>query len=296
VGQEGYGAFVADQLFLFTQMEFPWKLGPADGRYLLRNSAGEIEHIVVLTTIAAQRRRPGRGAGRVDQPAAPVPITRVTIIDPTPLASESQARSWLGGLDEELHAMRPTVVLDRLLFAQRIAEADPYTHEVSPAQASVTRVGWGKGHELAEGRFSHARELKPTRSPRRRRVAALRPQERLVELLGGRDDGLLCEELALRARADLDQGRSAHAALELDRALSAALRELPAEGPADLGERLRELASLHEGVSEAARSVLAGELPDLPGGPEELLAKALGRLEAALRARTAAGFTGRQPL
>jgi hypothetical protein len=25
-----------EQLFLFIQMEFPWELGPPDGRYLLR--------------------------------------------------------------------------------------------------------------------------------------------------------------------------------------------------------------------------------------------------------------------
>lgn len=281
---------MADQFFLFTQMEFPWKLGPADGRYLLRRAADEeIEHIVALSTVGAGRRGPRFGAGRADP--APVSLTRVTIIDPAALASESDARNLLSELDEELHVRRMTAVLGRVLFAQRIAEADPYTHEVTAAQATVVRVGWGNGHEVAEGRFSHARELGPARSPRRRRVAALRPQERLAVLLGARNEALLCEELTLRARADLDQGRPAHAALELDRALSAALRELAGERRADLSERLRELASLHEGVSEAASGVLAGGYSGLAGEREQLIAKALGRLEAALRARTAAGFT-----
>ena len=65
---------------------------------------------------------------------------------------------------------------------------------------------------------------------RRERNAALRPQERLAELLGARESGLVCEELALRARLDLDHGRTAHAAVGLSGALGAALAELRAEG------------------------------------------------------------------
>ena len=42
-----------------------------------------------------------------------------------------------------------------------------------------------------------------------------RPQERLAALLGGRDAALACEELALRARGDLDHGRAREAALQL---------------------------------------------------------------------------------
>ncbi|MCW3019306.1 MAG: hypothetical protein JWN10_1614, partial [Solirubrobacterales bacterium] len=42
------------QLFVFIQLEFPWALGPADGRYLLRRSEdGEPERVVVLGTLEA---------------------------------------------------------------------------------------------------------------------------------------------------------------------------------------------------------------------------------------------------
>jgi len=34
---------MTERLFLFMQMEFPWELGPPDGRYLLRNTLSEIE-------------------------------------------------------------------------------------------------------------------------------------------------------------------------------------------------------------------------------------------------------------
>ena len=88
----------------------------------------------------------------------------------------------------------------------------------------------------------HARELPPKRRAgarrgdgeaegRRDRSAALRPQERLAALLGARAAVLLCEELALRARLDLDHGRLALAAVELDSALAAALGELSSEQP-----------------------------------------------------------------
>ena len=41
-----------EQLFVFIQFEFPWALGPADGRYLLRRASdGEPERVVVVETL-----------------------------------------------------------------------------------------------------------------------------------------------------------------------------------------------------------------------------------------------------
>ena len=59
----------------------------------------------------------------------------------------------------------------------------------------------------------------------------LHPQARLAAVLGARERPLACEELALRARLDLDHGREREAALQLLVALDAALAEL-ARGPA----------------------------------------------------------------
>ena len=91
----------------------------------------------------------------------------------------------------------------------------------------------------------------------------------------------------MRARQDLDHGRLAHAALELDRAYTLAVPELQAEGRQDLAIRIAELEQLRPGVQEQARATLAqnGDALD-----EEVLTHALERLEAALRARTAAGL------
>ena len=135
-------------------------------------------------------------------------------------------------------------MLNRVLYAHRIASADPYTHEVSPAQALVIRAGWGEGEQVADGPLAararaalDRRRMPRGRRRRRGRSAALRPQERLAELLGAREQALLCEELALRARLDLDHGRLAHAAIELDGAYAAALAELRRERRQDLAIR-----------------------------------------------------------
>jgi hypothetical protein len=190
----------------------------------------------------------------------------------------------------------------------RIAAADAYLHEVSPEQALVIRAGWGEGEQVADGVWAHAVRLEwhGPRGVRRRRIgdraAALRPQERLAVLLGGRGAALLCEELALRARADLDQGRTAHAAIELRGAYAAALAELPAERREDLAIRVDELRKLRDGVERQAQATLAA-LTDgdgreagaelaahAPGVDRDVVAHALARLEATLRARTATGF------
>jgi hypothetical protein len=304
---------MSQRLFVFLQMEFPWILGPADGRYLLRAQAdGEPERVVVLNTLASAPlsaregaaargsrlgRRAARGVEVAPEPApAEVPTTRVTVVDPISLSVENQARAWLEELDVDRELSSATAIVNRVLHFHRVAAADPYVHEISPAQALVCRAGWGEGEQVADGLWLHARELayKPSgRGPLgrlrggRARASALRPQERMARLLGAKGVALLCEELALRARLDLDHGRLAHAALELDTAMAMAVRELRSENRQDLAIRLAELEQLHTTVSEQARAVLdsAAHAPDA-----EALAHALGRLEAALRARSATGF------
>ncbi len=322
-----------ERLFLFVQCELPWALGAPDGRYLLRSHAdGEPERVIVLGTLGARRAMLARGPGRLratgrrrSVPAEPEPepvlTTRATIVDPVSVSAERQARAWLADLDPERELAAAFAALNRLLHARRIATADPYTREVSPEQALTIRAGWGEGEQVAEGLWLHAVEL-ASADPReriRRRASALRPDERLAELLGAREQPLLCEELALRARLDLDQGRIAHAAIELDRALVAALTELAGEHRSDLPLRMSELGSLHAGVADAARAALgldgasdASDAPDAFGAAstgesagtpaagrpadaaaepeEETIRHALGRLEAMLRARSVAGF------
>ena len=227
--------------------------------------------------------------------------TRATVIDPISLSAENQARAWLEELDREREVLAATAVLNRVVHAHRVASADPYVREVSPEQALVIRAGWGEGEQVADGAWLHARELPwrvggRRRGGRRERSAALRPQERLAALLGGRTEMLVCEELVLRARLDLDQGRPEHAAIQLDAAYAAALGELAAQQRPDLALRLAELEKLRPQVAAQAQAALAGEGARERGAAEpaaidvEAIEHALGRLEAALRARVAPGF------
>jgi hypothetical protein len=248
----------------------------------------------------------GGPAAATPEPAA-VATSRATIVDPISLSAERQAQAWLNDLDIERETSAAVAVLNRVLHSHRIASADPYVHEVSPAQALVIRAGWGEGEQVADGRWLNARELRWSMGVGNRRSgglgrrgtgarsAALRHEERLAELLGGRGSALLCEDLALRVRLDLDQGRLPHAAIELRAAYAAALTELSPERRPDLAIRIAELETLNAGVAAQAQAALAGAdatdaAADAPAGPlEEVVRHALERLEAALRARTAMG-------
>jgi hypothetical protein len=306
---------VPERLFIFIQMEFPWALGPPDGRYLLRSrDHATPEHVVVLGTLGAARATDGRrqaasqpaslwerlrsrGRARAATPTpAAVATSRVTVIDPVPLSAEQQARAWLSEVDRDRDVRATVAVLNRVLHLHRIASADPYIHEVSPAQALVIRAGWGAGEQVADGRWLHARELpwtpqRGSRGTRRMlagRTAAMRPLERLAAMLGARGASLLCEEFALRARLDLDEGRLRHAALELQAAYAAAIAELRDEGREHLALRISELEKLHAGVREQAQAAMPGQAREGAEPDEDILEHALARLQAALRARSAA--------
>ena len=201
-----------------------------------------------------------------------------------PLGSSEDAAAWLSGAGEpELAA--GLSVLNRALQAHRLALADPHVHGIGRRDALVARLGYGAGEEVADGLWTDARELIDAGSGRRRSRRIPAAQARLAALLTGRHVPLACEELALRARLDLDEGRAREAALQTLVALDAALAELPADPAAPaLVDRVAELGGVRDGVAAAAASALAGRLDP---AEQEAIAFALGRIEAALRARAA---------
>jgi hypothetical protein len=256
----------------------------------VRRFAGdEAQQVVVIGALEAPRRtRFGNRRSRPAEPGpAPVEVTRATVVTAGSFEGEARADEWLkqaSGRAAEATVADALAVLNRALHARRIAAADPYAGEVAPRHALVTRVGYGTGDEVAEGLWTAAREL-PAGPPRVPRESALRPQERFAAVLAARDVTLACELLALRARLDLDHGRDREAALQLEAALTAAVSEL--EGWRELHgmpARLDELLALAPGVAEAASAARAGSLDE---AGRDVVAAALARLEAALRARTA---------
>ena len=267
------------------QVEVPWPLGPVDGRYVLRGHAGRPEWVLVTETVGSKPRR--RRNRKVDPEPAPteVAIGRATLVGAEPLDGEPER--WLRSVDLAAEAEAGLAAINRALYLQRIASANAESREVSLEDALSVRVGYGGGEEVSRGRWTKAVEV-GTGSKRGRRRRMLQPDERFAALVGGYDAPLATEELALRARSDVDAGRWREAALQLDAAFGVAPEELaPWRNHSDMSGRIDELEELAPQVGDAASAARQGGVSE---GQTELVTSALGRLEAALRARSAAAL------
>ena len=202
--------------------------GPDPGRYVVRRYAGErAGRKMVFAALQAPRRRRfgGRRARRTDPAAAPVEVTRATVVEADPLTGDAAA--WLrhaaGAAEATVGAA--LAVLNRALH--RLATADPVRRRGPPRVGPVDARG-----------LRHRRR-------RRRRTAACAAARELagVPAVSGEKPPAPREERlppggattprwparsspTLRARLDLDQGRTREAALQLEAALSAACEEL----------------------------------------------------------------------
>lgn len=258
------------KLFGFVQFDFAGKLPLAAGRYLAGEPESGEETVLVLQGLGApvlgERRRRRRPTPAEPDPA-PVSITRVTVIRAaSPFEERAQAARWLDESSEDEDAVETlasegAAVLNRALHAQAVAAADPLGRQVSPEDAERVLIGYGSGEETSEGRSSDARQVDVgprTGSRRRRREEQLRPQERVAAILRGRKQTDACETLLLRARADLDAGRTREAALQLRVGLEALLTEL--DGAVGDPDHERDMATLRERQAESASAEIAETL------------------------------------
>ncbi len=276
-------------LFAFSQVEVPWPLGPPDGRYLVRPEHAHAQarptHVLVLATLGASRRRRLTRRTRAAPPEpAPTPVVtgRATVIATAePFADAPAADRWLAAAGEDELAAHLRI-LERALHAYRVVTADPHSEPLSRERLLVARLGFGDGEQVADGRWSEARELLAA-PVSRRRSRILEPQARLAGVLGGHVPVLVCEELALRARRDLDSGRARAAALQLRIAVDAAFTELATDGR--LASRLGQLGEVRSALERAADAALSRQLAETEIAA---VSSALERLEACLRARAAA--------
>jgi hypothetical protein len=260
------------RLFGFAQLDFAGTLAVADGRYVLRD--GEIERVLVLETLGApapprRRRRKPREAEAGASPTS-LPLARATLVRAfEPFADEGEAKAWMQATsvsEERLDALLAdaTASLNRALHTHAVAGGDPSPQAIAPERAVAVRVGYGIGPELADGAFSEAREVDPSRgfgSRRQQRDADLRPQQRIAAVLGGRERLDTCETLLLRARADLEAGRNREAALQLRVGLEAFLLELKdALNDSGHAEDMATLEARRTEAGDAANAALAGDL------------------------------------
>jgi hypothetical protein len=241
-----------------------------------------VESVLVLSTLGApERRRLRRRRSKAISTGEPepVPTSRATVVRAAPFSSAEEAADWLASLDIDDELDAAVAVLNRALHAHRVASADPYVTEVSPSRALVARVGYGGGDEVADGRYGEAREVAVSGHGRPRRSMEA-PEERFAALLGGREEILPAEELVLRARADLNAGRLAEAALQARVAIEALLAARVAS--ADSGAAGGSLATHREAIAAAANAALREELP---GDTSAALEEAVSAMELALKRR-----------
>jgi hypothetical protein len=208
-----------------------------------------------------------------------------------PFSGAAEAEAWLQATVESEDGLDAVVEegiarVNRALFAQGAATADPHFRQMTVADANAVRIGYGSGEEVASGRHTSARYVDaqtPGGSPRHRRSEELRPQERVAAVLGGRERIDACEALLLRARSDLDAGRMREAALQLRVGLEALLVELAgAVAEPSHGEDMAALEGRRAAVGTAANTALRG---DLSREDAELVRGAIETCERVLRRR-----------
>jgi len=279
----------SDRHFGYAQFEFGFLLGPDDGRYLVRTADGAPQLVVVLETLGAppRHRRKARRSRRVRSiEVEPVPTVRATIVGTEPFKDQAAAGAWLsrvgGDLDAGLALLAAAARdLNRVVRAHRATAADPYAQEVAPAGALVARLGYGSGEQAAAGRFAHALSVPTTGSGKGRGgVARLSPQERLAAALNGREPVLACEELVLRARADLEIGQAREAALQARTALECMVAEI-ADHPKITDELLRARAAVEAAAAAALTGVPNEQQRAAVGTAVEEMERALRRFQAA---------------
>jgi hypothetical protein len=220
-----------------------------------------------------------------------MPLTELTVIDTEPIASDPAA--WLASIrnDDERrtelveHAL---VHAARALAARRLASADAGVADPSIDGSVAVRIGYGEGDALVDGRYEEALDL-PREADRQTRAAALRPQERMAALLSGRERALVCEELILRARADLAAGRRREGALQIRVGLEALLAETEALAGPGQDKDVAFLDARREITGQAANEALRGDL-----SPERLteVTETIAVSERVLRRRAAQAVRG----
>ena len=279
------------------QFDFAGALPLADGRYLARApEPGEEESVLVLLRIGApraagRRRRRGREVEADTEPQA-LTLTRATAIRAfAPFEDPGEAARWLDEAWEAEDAIEALVaeglaLLNQALHAQAVATANPNSQvELDAERAERVLIGFGSGEEVAESRFTAAREVdtETRASRRRRREEELRPQERVAAALRGREQLDACETLLLRARADLNANRHREAALQLRVGLEALLVELK-DALAD-PDHEKDMGTLSERKSEAGEAANAALQGDLPSAQRTQIEELLQLSERVLRRR-----------
>jgi hypothetical protein len=250
-------------LLPFAQLDLPGRLALSDARYVVRppmqpDADPDVLAIRVLGAQRARRKlRRGKPTPLAAEPdAPPLPLTRITLIKARPFDEAAAADAWLeriladrelwSGLVEEMIA-----TVNRGICAYRATTLDGLAGDLHAEAAVAVRFGYGSGDEVAEGRWSAARELSEgSLRELERNLDTLAGEQSAAASLAGREPEPVAEGLVADARRDLTAGRLRGAALRLRLALDELEREgtRPEEG--------------REALERATRAIRGGGEPD----------------------------------
>jgi hypothetical protein len=233
--------------FPFVELVFTHGLGPPPGRYVVRPEGvaapetptgnaiqttlplGSADVLIVRIDGAAPvagllRRRRKAVAVDARHAEAEVSLYTTTLVFgtrglPDVAAAEAALAGWQDDIGSaQALALEALAVVNRAVRAYRAAAADPYLVEVTASDPRTIRIGYGTA-EVSNGIWEQALML--PRAPARRVPwgERLRPVGTVADVLAGRDEILDGEDVLLRAVLDLEQGRPAIAARQLELAI-----------------------------------------------------------------------------
>lgn len=259
----------AEQVLPFVQLHFSHAVGAPVGTYVVAGDGPARALISEVVEAPAHRLAPRRReapAGAERSPAEeprPVALSVITLVEADRPLAEDAARTELDRFraEPERWAERTAGALAAVNVAARAfrtAAADPYLADVAASDPRDVVVGYGRRGAIGAGSWLGAFVL-----PRAASTAAgptlaeLRVLHRVAGALDGRVHPFEAEDLALRALADLDQGRLRAAAAQAAAAaavLRAELAELDEDVDADLDEDA--VSSDSDAIAATARAVL----------------------------------------
>lgn len=251
-------------LFRIVQIEVAGEVDLPPGRWTVRGHANRPRAVVVVDATERPPRRFRRKRRKIAD-ATSVPVSRVTVIDADPLDAPDPD-AWLAEHDADDAVDDALAVVRRLAHVNAIAGGEARPRPLRWRDLTRAVLAYGSGYEGADGTWSSHRTVTvPADEPHRVRRSGrgLGNEERLADLLSGRDPVLAAERLSLRVQHDLDAEHFREAALQLRIAVEAAIAELePWREAPHVDAALTELRGTRGAVAEAATAAVRGGLTD----------------------------------
>lgn len=251
-------------LFRIVQVELAGEIDLPSGRWTVRGHANRPRAVVVVEATERPPRRFRRKRRKLAA-ATSVPVARVTVVDADPIATDDPD-GWLAEHDADEAVDQALAAIHRLGHVNAIAAGEPQPRPLRWRDLTRALLAYGTGYQGADGDWTAHRPVSVAADqPRRVRRSGrgLGNEERLADLLSGRDAVLAAEPLSLRVQHDLEAEHYREAALQLRIAVEVAIAELePWRDALHVDAALNALRDTRGAVAETATAAVRGGLTD----------------------------------